>query len=81
MDIDGDIGVDSYSSVDDEVPRCDTSFSSSLMSIADSESEYSDLFDYDDEVKRDPARCARLVILSVVRPQTQAGVTYANELY
>ena len=32
-------------------------------------------------VKRDPARCARLVVLSVVHPQTQAGVTTPNELY
>ena len=49
MDIDEDNGVDSYSSVNDEVPSCDTSCSSSLMSIPDSESEYSDFFDDDDD--------------------------------
>ena len=49
MDIDEDTGFDSCSSVNDEVPSCDTSCSSSLMSIEDSESEYSDFFDYDDD--------------------------------
>ena len=37
--LDGDIGDESYSGVDEEVPSCDTSCSSSLISIADSESE------------------------------------------
>jgi len=47
--LDGDIGDESYSGVDEEVPSCDTSCSSSLISIADSESENSDYIDYDDD--------------------------------
>jgi hypothetical protein len=49
MHLDGDIGDESYSGVDEEVPSCDTSCSSSLISIADSESENSDYIDDDDE--------------------------------
>ena len=49
IDIDEDNEVESYCSFNDEVPSCDTSCSSSLMSMADSESEYSDFFDYDDD--------------------------------
>ena len=49
MHLDGDIGDESYSGVDEEVPSCDTSCSSSLISIADSESENSDYIDYDDD--------------------------------